>query len=190
MGMFDNQNQDTQNQTAQNDFNSVPAAQDNYGSPFDRIGDSKPNEGGVYPEPGVYPLLGVNVLKMIKSRKGDDIFIAEFDIIQSEVEDRPAGTCMSWVGNFKYDAVPGNVRMLLAAIMGVPVNDVDAAGSQFAVSVKNPCRGRLVRLSATTITTKSGNPFTLCKFSAIDEETQKDSEQLRKSAGFDGGVNI
>ena len=177
------------NDTNDNDYNSAPA-QAAGTSPFDRIGDSNPNDGGVYPEPGVYPMLYVDVLKMIKSRKGEDVFIAEFGVINSDVPDRPVGSRMSWVANFKHDAAPGNVRSLLSAIMGVSINDVDSQGSQFAVSDKNPCHGRLVRLSATQITTKAGNPFTLCKFDSISDEHQTKSEEYRKTAGFDSNTPI
>ena len=175
-------NKESQAQSPSNDYDSVPA---NTGhSPFDRIGSSQPNEGGVYPEPGLYPVVCVDVLKMIKSRKGEDIFIAEFEILASEVGDRPMGTKMSWVANFKHDAAPGNVRMLLAAIMGVNIGEVDSAGSQLAVSDKNPCHGRLVRLTATQTTTKAGNPFTLCKWDAIPEDTQAKANEYREKAGF------
>ena len=152
--------------------------------PFQQIGDSTPNEGGVYPWAGIYPVLYVDVLKMIQSRKGETVFIAEFEILSSEVGERPAGSKVSWVANFKHDAAPGNVRMLLAAIMGVQLGEVDAQGSKLAVSDQNPCHGRLVRLTATQTTTKAGNPFTLCKWDALPEVEQAKADEYRDAAGF------
>lgn len=193
MGMFGNQDPNSQGTPQHAQSPQEPTAPQHApyasgASPFDRIGSSSPNDGGVYPEPGVYPMLYVSVLKMIKSRKGEDVFIAEFDIISSDVPNRPAGSVMSWVANFKHDAAPGNVRMLLAAITNTPIDQVDAAGSQFAVSEKNPCHGRLVRLTATQTTTKAGNPFTLCKWDAVSDEHQEKTQEYRKQAGFDAHI--
>ena len=186
MNMFGNQNnqnpQAPAQQTPSDDYDSAPVNKDFY--PFQQIGDSTPNEGGVYPVAGIYPLLYVDVLKMIQSRKGETVFIAEFEILSSEVGERPAGSKVSWVANFKHDAAPGNVRMLLAAIMGVQLGEVDAQGSKLAVSDQNPCHGRLVRLTATQTTTKAGNPFTLCKWDALPEVEQAKANEYRDNAGF------
>jgi hypothetical protein len=185
MGMFGNDqgNYHTPQNPTEGTPQHTPYA--NAANPFERIGNSQPTEGGVYPIPGVYPLLYVNTLKMIKSRKGEDVFIADFDIVTSDVPERPAGSVMSWVCNFKHDAAPGNVRLLLAAVTATPLDQVDAAGSQFAVSPQNPCHGRLVRLTASQTITKSGNPFTVCKWDIVSEEHQQRADEYRKQAGFD-----
>jgi hypothetical protein len=153
--------------------------------PFSKIGSSDPSESGVYPEAGVYPLLFVDSLKMIQSRKGDDLFIAEFDIVQSEVDTRRPGTRMSWVANLsKHDAAPGNVKLFLATLMDVPLDQVDSDGAKFACSTDNPCRGRLIRLEASTIKTKAGGDFTRCSWRSVSKEVQAQSEELRQKAGF------
>ena len=188
MNMFGNQNTQnppaTQPQTQQtnpNDYDVAPAEEQTV---YDLIGAAQPNEGGVYPLPGLYPVLYVDVLKMIITRKKEKMFVAEFEICNSEVAERPVGTKMNWVGNFKHDAVPGNVRMLLAAIMGVQLGEVDSAGSKLAVSERNPCHGRLVRLTATQTTTKAGNPFVLCTWDALPESEQAKANDYRNAAGF------
>jgi hypothetical protein len=153
-------------------------------NPFARIAGAEASEGGVYPLPGAYPILYVDTLKMIRSRKGDDVFIAEFEIIQSDVEDRPVGTRMSWAVNFRHDASPGNVKAFLAAVMAVQATEVDGEGAQYACSDKNPCHGRLVRLSASQTKTRTGNDFTLCKWSPIPKAVQEKADELREAAGF------
>jgi hypothetical protein len=79
---------------------------------------------------------------------------------------------------------PGNVRAFLATLNGVPVNEVDSDSARFACGEKNPCRGRLVRLEAVNTETKKGNPFTVCKWSAVNEEMQNKADALRQAAGF------
>ena len=179
MGLFDQYQGQQQAAT-------VPpqARQASASDPFSRIGDSEGRQGGVYPMPGVYPLLYIDVLKMIRSRKNEDVFVAEFDILESEVGERPAGTRMSWPVNFRHDASPGNVKSFLAAVMNVPQEQVDGRGAQYACGDKNPCHGRLVRLEATMTTTKAGNPFTLCTWRGIPDDVQAKADELREHVGF------
>lgn len=182
MGMFDQApNQQQQSQPMDEAFR-----QQNYDDhdPFNQIGGSTPSQQGVYPIPGVYPVLFLDSMKIIKSRKGDTLFIAEFDICQSEVPTRPVGTRMSWIVNFRHDASPGNVKMFMAALMGITVDEVDAEGAKFACSDKNPCRGKLIRLEASETITKSGNPFTVCKWHTLPEEMQNRAAEIRAEAGF------
>ena len=160
------------------------AAQSKSSDPFSRVEDSDGRSGGIYPLPGIYHMLYVDTIKMIRSRKGEDVFIAEFDILQSDVEARKAGTRMSWAVNFRHDASPGNVKAFLAAVMNVPQTDVDAKGAQYACSDKNPCHGRLVRLEAVMTKTKSNNDFTLCNFRPITDDIQSKAAELRTAAGF------
>ncbi len=160
------------------------APRTDYDDPFDQIAGSEARQTGVYAVEGVYPVLYVDCLKMIKSRKGDQIFIAEFDIVDSEVDERPPGTRMSWAANFRHDATPGNVKGFLAVLMGVDADDVDAASAKLAVSESNPCRGRLIRLEAVMIETKAGKPFTLHNWRTIPQEMQAQANELRANAGF------
>lgn len=155
----------------------------------DIIGTAATSESGVYPEPGVYPILRIDVAKVIESRKGDKLFCAEMEILDSQVAERPAGTTMSWMANLtKHDAAAGNVRKFLASAAGITVEQVDPEGSRAAVSPQNPLHGRLVRLEAVATKTRAGGDFTLCKFSALPEELQARSTELRDAAGFSGSV--
>jgi hypothetical protein len=163
---------------------AAPAPPPPSSNPFDRVANSEGRFGGVYPLPGVYPALYVDVLKMIRSRKGEDVFIAEFDILDSEVPNRLKGTRMSWAVNFRHDASPGNVKAFLAAVMAVPQTEVDGKGAQYACSDKNPCHGRLVRLEAVQTKTKTGNDFTLTNWRPLPDEIQAQAAELRKQAGF------
>lgn len=176
----------TENMSRQNSGRaaSPPKQPASYDDVFDAIGGATPYESGVYVEPGVYPLLYVDVIKMQRSRKGDDLFIAEFDILDSQVSTRPKGSRMSWICNFRHEAAPGNIKKFLSAVMNTPIEEVDAQGAKYSCSAENPCHGRLVRLDATEIETKSGNPFTTCRYFPIGDADQSRAEQIRGDAGF------
>jgi len=165
---------------------STPAALPyNSRNPFERVGNANAQGGGIYPLPGMYPVLFVDTLKMKLNRKEEDVFIAEFDICQSEVAGRPPGTRMSWVANLKHDAAPGNVRMFIATLFGVPLEEVDGSTAELACGADNPARGRLIRLEASNIKTREKKQdFTLCRWITIPEDMQAQAKELRLAAGF------
>ena len=150
-----------------------------------KVAESDPSRGGVYPEPGVYPVIQIDVLKMIKSRAVEDLFIGEIDILKSNVESRPAGSSMTWMCNLtKHDAAPGNVKAFLAALAGVDDTEIDVAGAEMAVSDQNPMQGMIIRLEASVIQTRAKTDFTLCRWSNLNEEMQAKAAELRAAAGF------
>lgn len=176
MGMFDRKNS-----TGQAVQKTAPASTKRVDA-FDKIGDADASERSVYPIPGVYPLLYCERLKMIQSKlSGDDMFIAEFTILDSNVDSRPKGTSMSWVCNLRHLPSPGNIRSFLAALNDTAVEEVDAEGARVCCSDENPCRGRLVRLEAAETATKAGTPFTICKWISIPEAVQVKAEEKFKA---------
>jgi hypothetical protein len=150
-------------------------------SVFSKIANSETKEGGVYILPGIYPVLMVDVIKVIKTRKGDDMFIAELEIIQSQVEDRPAGTKVSLTHNLRHDVSPQLVKTFFAKMMGVTDEEIDAEGLKFACSEKQPCKGRLVRLEATR---KEGKDYLVHTWTELPEAMQEKAKELRAEAGF------
>lgn len=149
------------------------------------IGSAEVFESGVYLEPGNYPILWIEALKMVRNNDGHDVFIAEFHIIDSEVDARPKGTEVGWGANLtKHKSAPGNVRGFLANVTGIEITDVDADGSRAATSSDNPLRGTLVRCGASNTKTRSGGDFTVCKFERLSDEIQAKAEELHRNAGF------
>ena len=164
----------------------------------DKVAGSDVTGGGVYFKNGNYPVLFIDKAIMKESRKGKELFIVEFKILVSEVEERPAGGSVSQVYNMTdHDAAPGNVK----GFIGAAQNDSDFADAklenmtdkekkafieaiQMVVSDDNPLHGRLVRAEANTILTEAGNDFTLVKFSGIGDDIQQSADALLKEAGF------
>lgn len=149
--------------------------------PYDQIGGAEPSQRSVYPLPGVYPALYCEQLKLIQSKNtGDTMFIAEFLVLESQVAERPSGTSMTWISNLRHQSAAGNVREFLAVLTNSTIEEIDAESARFVTSDKNPLRGRLVRLEASTTKTKKGGDFTVCKWVSIPDKFQEKAEDLRR----------
>lgn len=177
MGLFENQETGTR---------STVATGSRLDDAFDSIANADVSERSVYFDPGVYPLLALDVMKMTESRKGDLFFIAELEILDSSVPSRPTGSRATWMCNFRHDATPGNIRDFISKLNGVSPEEVTKKSIKMACSEKNPCNGMLIRLEATQIETRSGNPFTRHDWRTIPKELQDQSQELRQKAGFGG----
>jgi hypothetical protein len=140
---------------------------------FDGVNEAVPGAGGVYFLAGLYKVAVKKVFTM-RSRKGDDLFIGEFKILESDCKDRKVGTSASWIVNFRHDAAMGNIRGFIAACNGIdPTNEdrlgeIDKEVCEYAVSDDNPLEGIEVLLEATNIETRAGTPFTLHNWTPVD----------------------
>lgn len=153
------------------------------------IETARPSAGGVYFKAGLYPCLKLLSVKAVTARSGDIFFAVETEIVQSMVEDRPAGMKVSWLCNKRHDNFLGDVRAFVAAALGL---DIDAEPHRLAevteevseavlesdveridpvtkrtikVKVPSPLAGTLIRLEATTHETKKGGEFTRHRWS-------------------------
>ena len=156
-------------------------------SDFDGIENAESTKRSNYVLPGQYPILFVNALKKIRSQKtGDTLFIAEFDIIESKVAERPPGMDMSSIFNItKHGKTAlGNIKGLLAACLDIEEAQVDSKTADLAVSSENPFHARLIRCEAVEVTTNAGAPFTKPNFFPLPEGLQKQALELHQKAGF------
>jgi len=156
-------------------------------SDFDGIEDAESTRRSNYVLPGQYPVLFVNALKKIRSQKtGDTLFIAEFDILESKVDERPPGMDMSSIFNISKHGKTalGNIKGLIAACLDIEEAKVDSKTADLAVSIENPFHGRLVRCEAVEVTTTAGAPFTKPNFYPLPEGLQSQSLELHEKAGF------
>lgn len=136
---------------------------------------------------GVYPLLYVDTIKVFKSqRSGSNIFVASFDIIESDVANRPKGTSMSLVMNYsKHPEVKmRNIKEFLVALNDCSDEDIDSTAFRLICSDKNPCHGKLIRLEAVEDESKTGARYMRYTWRTIDKNRQEQAEELRKQAGF------
>lgn len=131
---------------------------------FGGIKESKYSEGGVYVLPGVYKV-AVTACKHIKTRKGQEAFVVEMLVQESNNPERMPGSSMSWMVTMDKEPALGNIKQFLKTILEAEEDQIDESVVLYAVDEKeNPLAGKEVRISATNITTKSNRPFTKCKF--------------------------
>lgn len=137
---------------------------------FKGIKDAKANQGGLYFLPGTYKVEILRVSTMT-SRKREDLFIVECEILESDCPDRKPGMRPSWVVNLKQDAALGNIKGFVAAANGIdPSNSaevdehVDEDACEIACSTDNPLKGTVMGLTCVNIKTREGNDFTLHKW--------------------------
>ena len=119
---------------------------------YDVIAEAKESEGGNYLKEGHHELT-VSKLIFKKSRKGDDLFIAEFT------------NGVSWVCNMRHDASPGNVKSFLKALVGA--DDITGADVEEAVSEANPAEGLQIVGDAFNVVTRAGFDFVKVKWTHV-----------------------
>lgn len=146
------------------------------------VANSTPNEGGVYWLAEGNYLVEVDTVKIHEGRKNNDFFIVSGKNLESDHDERPIGTKCSWVSDIKKDATPGNIKLFLCGALGVDLADLNDEEweklADRAIETDNPLCGFTVRLNATSITTRAGNPFTKHVWSPAGEMTKKAEEIL------------
>lgn len=130
---------------------------------FAKIGEAQISGGGIYFLAGLYKV-EVEKVFTLRSRKGDDLFIVECKILESNVAARAVGSKASWVVSLSQDSALGNIKGFCLAASGDPETVIDEAAVEFAVSSVNPLAGTVLDLQCTDILTRAGKPFTLHKW--------------------------
>ncbi len=131
---------------------------------FGGVKEAKYSEGGVYPLAGVYKLR-ILECKQIRTRKGQDAFVAEFMVLESSRTERPVGSQMSWMVTAMPDTPwLGNIKQFLMIAIDCTEDKIDEAVCEFVCSKENPLKDKEIRLSANDIKTKKGGDFTKCKY--------------------------
>lgn len=138
---------------------------------FTGANEAKVGGGGVYFLDGIYRVEVVRAFVM-QSRKKEDLFIAEFKILESDNDARRAGMRCSWCVSLKQDAALGNIKGFVAAATDTdPEDDQEdwEEAIEMAVSKDNPLAGAIVDLEATTVKTRAGNDFTKHTWSPVSK---------------------
>ena len=132
---------------------------------FSGIKQAQVNKGGVYLKEGNY-LLEIEAVKLIPSRKKDDLSVVESKVIEADGTDANVeGSSASWIANLtKHDAAMGNVKMFLQAVDPDLDDDTIEQAADMAVGEDNPLRGEQVKCQVSMIETRAGNPFSLHKW--------------------------
>jgi len=144
---------------------------------FVRMGNAVPSIGrNPYTEPGVYPVLYIDLVKMVHAQTGMDHFTVEFYVLESRVTAHPPGMKVTWQEGFKYDSGPANARLFISLAMNAPIEEVTSNVCALACSDANPLHGRLISLAAHR---KEGKKYTYHNWTSIPEEYQARAEEFK-----------
>lgn len=140
---------------------------DPFGDDFNKAG---PNDG-VFMLPGGY-LLDLIVCKIIKSTNpkhmGALMMVTEWKILESTVAERPVGSTVSWIVNFKHASAKSSSRGFLAKACGVNHDDItDVRARGLVQQPSNILGGTKMRAQATQTPTRDGNEFTKVSWSLV-----------------------
>lgn len=126
-------------------------------------------------------VLKVKKVKMIRSRKNEDLLVREFEVIQSSTPERSVGSDIGDMLPTRLDAFQGNVKSFLAAVYKQPDSKITEAVCEMSEDKdqKDPTtgaitekpgatRGRLVRADAAWGKLKDKSDFLFVNFTAYD----------------------
>jgi len=128
--------------------------------------------------PGRY-LLEIKDFVEGENRKGREFVAAEFIVIDAEDTDSPKGSERTWLTMTDTDTAAKNIRGFICNVLDIPdsaLTDemIDRAFEKDEDTGRSHLAGIKVYCNARVITTRKGNPFTLCDFRSAPE----DAEQL------------
>jgi hypothetical protein len=117
---------------------------------------------------------GVQAIKVFNSRGKGTMFVAEYEVLESRGEGaNPVGTQCSHVIPLRLDSALGNIKNLVAALIGGDEKDVSEKMCEDLASEKNPAKGYKVKADAFIVPKKDGSPFTRVKYAPAADDTSK-----------------
>jgi len=136
---------------------------------FTGVEDAQENKGFRYIEPGNYTL---KVIKCTagRSRKGEDFFAVDFEILESTNSDFLQASECSWMVMKRHDAFLGNIKGFIAEVMDVDGSEISERDCEAVVGDKQPLAGKEVFAIAYNKTTKAGKPFTVVHWGVEGEK--------------------
>lgn len=136
---------------------------------FSKVNDASVNGGGVYFLAGVYKVK-ITAVKAVLSRMGENMFVIETEIVESDNAERRPGTKCSQVINLsKHESAPGNIKGFMAAALDVPADHITEDECDLACSEANPLAGTIMRLTCTITKTRRNTDFTIHQWAFLSE---------------------
>lgn len=150
---------------------------------FVGVENAKTSEKLPYIRPGKYDLR-VLVIKVFNSRSKGPMFVAEYEVLDSEgVGANEKGSRISHLIKLRgNDSALGNIKGLVAALTGEALAKVNQRMCDAIVGADNPASGTQVKAFAHEITTKANEPFTLVQYAPSEATMQTLSKAAKKVA--------
>lgn len=152
---------------------------------FAKLKGERQGQGGAYfNQDGLYQVK-VNRVKTGETRKKDEFFVVETEIITSNVEDHKPGSKRSQMIMFKHDAALGNIANFLQAaiwtfgkmngatmpdgVENYEQVDPDENSALEVCAEDNPMAGVILDLECIQQDTRAGGQYTKCVWSPPEE---------------------
>jgi hypothetical protein len=139
------------------------------GSIFSGIKEAEPSRGGLYFKPGTY---SVKILKcsQLKTRKREDAFLVETEVIESDSAEIKKGMRPSWMVMIREDtSALGNIKSFIAAATSSDEDEVDEAVGDYVIGAKQPLAGKIMKALVVNVPTRSGGTFTKVEWELIKD---------------------
>lgn len=130
---------------------------------YNRILNAQSTKGGNYVVPGNY-IVELGKVFFKNDRKGVPCFIVEMNIVDSDNDERKAGTPMTWLVKCDKDAAEGNIKAFFESVLD-PGEKLSPEFMKDATGEENPLMGLKMKLFAFNKDTKAGKPFTRVEWS-------------------------
>jgi len=148
---------------------------------FDNIKGQRGTRGDSYFVPGVYEV-EINRVKTGKTRKGDDYYVVETNILHSNNSDLPEGASASWMVLFRHESALGNIADFCRAAAyslakqngadpGVKTYqdiEIDSNSAEQSAGEDNPFAGVRLKAEAYNIKTRAGGDFTKLSWTPVE----------------------
>jgi len=138
-----------------------------------RVAKAHASVSAKYFKPGQY-LVWVERCKEVVNGSGDDVFVAECHVLETDSEQRKAGDSCDWVQNFRFKSAPGNVKALMLALGLDEDGAEDPDTLEEILGEANAAHGIVLEADCSSIVTKENKKdIDIVFFSAVSEEDQK-----------------
>lgn len=143
-------------------------------SAFAGIEKASTYKNAPYIMPGQYDLT-IRALALVESKKkrGQQFFVAEFDVASTTNPDFKAGDLVSWLVDMDHgETALSNCKAFAAAVLDCDEEQIDEATMLKLVGPEQPAAGIRVKANAFNIKTRAGSDFTKIRWDSIGGEVE------------------
>lgn len=138
---------------------------------FSGIENTRTYKNAPYLTPGQYELV-IRSLSLVDSKKkrGQQFFVAEFDVVSASNGEFQQGALVSWLVDMDHgETALSNCKMFASAVLDCDEEEVNESAMEKLVGPDQPAAGIRVKANAFSIKTKSGNDFTKIRWDSVGE---------------------
>jgi len=138
-------------------------------SAFAGIEKTRVYQNAPYLTPGQYELV-IRSMSLVDSKKkrGQQFFVAEFDVMSTTAPEFKSGDLVSWLVDMDHGETSlSNCKAFASAVLDCDEEQIDEATMLKLVGPEQPAAGVKIKANAFTIKTKGGNDFTKIRWDSV-----------------------